>query len=61
MILGLKWDKLRDTLSVPLSTEKADNTKRGIPAKIARIYDPLGVASPPHTTWKVILSCGLQP
>ena len=45
-ILGLKWDKLRDTLSVAVSTEKADNTKGGIPAKIARIYDPLGVASP---------------
>lgn len=29
-----------------MPTEKADNTKRGILAKIARIYDPLGVASP---------------
>ena len=45
-LLGLKWDKLRDTISVAVPTEKADNTKRGILAKIARIYDPLGVASP---------------
>ena len=45
-LLGLKWDKLRDFLSVTVPTEKADNTKRGILAKIARIYDPLGVASP---------------
>ena len=46
VLLGLKWDKLRDTISVAVPTEKADNTKRGILAKIARIYDPLGVASP---------------
>ena len=45
-LLGLKWDKLRDSLSVTVPTEKADNTKRGILAKIVRIYDPLGVASP---------------
>ena len=45
-LLGLKWDKLKDVLSVTVPTEKADNTKRGILAKIARIYDPLGVASP---------------
>ena len=29
-LLGLKWDKLRDSLSVTVPTEKADNTKRGI-------------------------------
>ena len=45
-LLGLKWDKLRDTISVAVPTEKANNTKRRILAKIARIYDPLGVASP---------------
>ena len=45
-LLGLKWDKLRDTISVAVPTEKANNTKRGILAKIARIYDPVGVASP---------------
>ena len=45
-LLGLKWDKLRDSLSVTVPTEKADNTKRGILAKMARTYDPLGVASP---------------
>ena len=27
-LLGLKWDKLKDFLSVTLPTEKADNTKR---------------------------------
>ena len=45
-ILGLKWDKRRDKLSVAVPTEKANNTKRGILAKIAKIYDPLGVVSP---------------
>ena len=33
-------------MSVTVPTEKAENTKRGILAKVARIYDPLGVASP---------------
>ena len=35
MILGLEWDKQRDTISVAVPTEKADATKRGILAKIA--------------------------
>lgn len=45
-ILGLQWDKQRDVLSVAIPVQKADNTKRGVLAKIAKIYDPLGVASP---------------
>ena len=36
-LLGLKWDKLGDFLSVIVPTEEAD-TKRGILAKIVRIY-----------------------
>lgn len=45
-ILGPQWDKQRDASSVAIPVEKADNTKRGVLAKIAKIYDPLGVASP---------------
>ena len=61
-ILGLKWDKLRDTLSVAVPTEKADNTKRGILAKIARIYDPLGVACPLTLCGKLLYrdACNLK-
>lgn len=46
MILGFEWDKQSDIISVTVPTEKADSTKRGIFAKIATVYDPLGVACP---------------
>ena len=61
-LLGLKWDKLRDFLSVTVPTEKADNTKRVILAKIARIYDPLGVASPLRLCGKLLYrdACNLR-
>lgn len=61
-LLGLKWDKRRDSLSVTVPTEKADNTKRGILAKIARIYDPLGVASPLTLCGKLLYrdACNLR-
>lgn len=61
-LLGLKWDKLRDFLSITMPTEKADNTKRGMLAKIARIYDSLEVASP-LTLWGKLLyrdACNLR-
>ena len=45
-LLGLGWDKAADTLSVTIPSEGAVTTKRGILAKIARIYDPLGIVSP---------------
>lgn len=45
-ILSPQWDKQRDASSVVIPVEKADNTKRGVLAKIAKIYDPLGVVSP---------------
>ena len=54
MILGLEWDKQRDTISVAVPTEKAVATKRGILAKIARVYDPLGVASPVTLSGKLL-------
>lgn len=38
-ILGLQRDKQRDASSVAIQVEKADNTKRGVLAKIAKIYD----------------------
>ena len=44
-VIQEQWDKLGDFLIVIVPTEKAEKTKRGILAKIARIYNPLGVAS----------------
>ena len=38
-VIQEQWDKLGDFLSIIVPTEKADRTKRGILAKIARIYD----------------------
>ena len=57
-----KWDTLGDFLSVIVPTEKADKTKRGILAKIARIYDPLGVASPLTLCGKLLYrdACNLR-
>ena len=45
-LLGLPWDKENDSIAVSLPLEKAEPTKRGILSKVARIYDPLGLASP---------------
>ena len=45
-LLGLKWDKVADTLAITFPQERAEPTKRGILGKLARIYDPLGLVSP---------------
>ena len=52
--LGLKWDKVADTLAVTFPHERAELTKRGILGKLARIYDPLGLASPTTLQGKFI-------
>ena len=53
-MLGLKWDKQRDTLSVVIPTEEVQPTKRSILAKLAKIYDPLGLVAPITLTGKQI-------
>ena len=53
-LLGLLWDEKIDELSVRALTERASTTKRGILAKLARIYDPLGLAAPVTLGGKVI-------
>ena len=47
-ILGLKWNKLKDTLAVDFTNCKAtqEYTKRGILRAMAKVYDPLGLVSP---------------
>ena len=53
-ILGLPWNKERDTVSVEVPSEQARLTKRGILAKLAKIYDPLGLISPETLRGKLI-------
>ena len=45
-MLGLKWDKHQDTLPVVIPVEEMQPTKRRILAKLAKIYDPLGLIAP---------------
>ena len=44
-LLGLPWEKENDTFSMSFTQEKADPRKRGILSKVARIYNPSGLAS----------------
>ena len=53
-MLGLPWNKERDTLSVEVPSEQATLTKRGILAKLERIYDPLGLISPETLRGKLV-------
>jgi hypothetical protein len=45
-ILGLRWEKRSDQISITVPLEAATTTKRGILRKLAKIYDPLGLVSP---------------
>ena len=47
-ILGLKWNKKQDLISVNFQPAKeiTETTKRGILRGMARVYDPLGIAAP---------------
>ena len=53
-LLRLPWDKENDTIAVSFPLEKAEPTKRGILSKVARIYDPLGLASPTSLRGKLL-------
>ena len=53
-ILGLSWNKKRDTVSVEVPSEQARLTKRGILAKLTKIYDPLGLISPEALRGKLV-------
>ena len=45
-LLGLKWNKEKDTIGVTFPENESTPTKRGILSKVAKIYDPLGLVSP---------------
>ena len=53
-ILGLSWNKRQDTIEVKFPTDSAQVTKRGILAKIARVYDPLGLVAPMTLSGKLL-------
>ena len=53
-MLGLPWNKEQDSLSITVPPEKATLTKRGILAKLAKIYDPLGLVSPETLSGKLV-------
>lgn len=45
-LLGVKWDKFQDTIAVQFPSTSGAPTKREVLAKLAKVYDPLGLASP---------------
>ena len=45
-LLGLPWDREQDTISVILKNDQNKTTKRGVLSHLAKVYDPLGLASP---------------
>lgn len=45
-LLGVAWNKAKDTIGVNFPKPLTEITKREVLGKIARIYDPLGLASP---------------
>ena len=45
-LLGLKWDKFEDTIAVQFPSTSSAPTKREVLAKLAKVYDPLRLASP---------------
>ncbi len=54
-ILGLSWNKVDDTLSVQFPKEEIKTpTKRETLRKLAKIYDPLGLAAPITLQGKLI-------
>lgn len=61
-ILGLPWNKRQDTIEINFPTDRTQVTKRGILAKIARVYDPLGLAAPMTLSGKLLYrdACDLK-
>ena len=50
----LSRNKSEDTVSVVIPEDNAVQTKRGIFTKIAKIHDPLGLASPTTLVGKLV-------
>ena len=50
----MRWNKEDDKIAVTFPTEIADPTKRGVLCKIAKIYDPIGLAAPVTLDGKIV-------
>ena len=53
-LLGVPWNKEKDKIQVSFPTFTAEPSKRVILAKIAKVYDPLGLASPVSLSEKAL-------
>ena len=61
-ILGLRWNKRQDQLSVEFPKPTTEVTKRAMLQKLASIYDPLGITGPITLRGKLLFreSCDLK-
>ena len=53
-LLGVPWDKEKDTIEVKFPAEQVEPTKRNLLTKLAKVYDPLGFASPTTLSGKLL-------
>ncbi|KAK3727323.1 hypothetical protein QZH41_006278 [Actinostola sp. cb2023] len=53
-LLGMEWNIENDTIAVKVPSERAQPTKRGLLARLSRIYDPLGFVSPTTLCGKLL-------
>ncbi|XP_074629800.1 uncharacterized protein LOC141887949 [Acropora palmata] len=53
-LLGVPWDKEKDTIEVKFPGERVQPTKRNLLTKLAKVYDPLGFASPTTLSGKLL-------
>ena len=53
-LLGVPWDKEKDTIKVNFPDSLKEITKRSVLGNIAKIYDPLGIVSPTTLQGKLI-------
>ena len=51
-LLGVPWEREQDVISVILQITRTGTTKRDVLSHLAKIYDPLGLASPIMLTGK---------
>jgi hypothetical protein len=57
-LLGVPWDKKKDTIKVNFPDSLKEITKRSVLGNIAKIYDPLGIVSPTTLQGKFIYLSG---
>ena len=52
-LLGVPWDKEKDTIEVKFPAEHVQSTKRSLLKKLAKVYNPLRLASPTTLSGKL--------